>query len=247
MSALNEHSAGAMDIGTPLNCRTLPPLRESLGFGSELGTEHTEQPIVRLLEMDAADRLYLRDAFRAYGHRVVEFSSVGELLLKGVGPAPGCIVLDLLMPDPSALDLQQALAAEPQPLPIIFTAREATPQEALRAMKQGAEDFFVRPWRDGDLLSAVDQAIGKSCLREKARGELAELSHRYSRLTNTEQRVFRRLMAGVSTRQICDELGFAERTQKKHRAEILRKMEARSIAHVFLLGQRIADLMASCD
>src|SRR4029077_11700989 len=114
---------------------------------------------------DAAFRRALHHVLCAAGYRVAEYGSVGEMLLDGFGSAPGCLVMDIHMPGPSGLDLQEMIATQPEPLPVIFVTAQATVHETLRAMKAGAADFLFKPV-DGDaLLSVVNKAVHEDAIR----------------------------------------------------------------------------------
>src|ERR1700751_4753906 len=136
-----------------------------------------EAPIVRLIDDDVSFRRAVQRLLRAAGHRVAEYSSVGAMLLEGIGSAPGCLVLDIHMPGPSGLDLQEMIATQPEPLPVIFVTAEATVHETLRAMKAGAADFLFKPGDGEALLSAVNKAVAEDAARRQARKRLADLQN----------------------------------------------------------------------
>ena len=189
-----------------------------------------ETPIVRLIDDDDAFRRATSRMLRKAGHRVAEYSSVGAMLLEGIGTAPGCLVLDIHMPGPSGLDLQEMLSAQSDPLPVIFVTAEATVHETLRAMKQGAADFFFKPV-DGDaLLTVVNKSVAENVARHAARRHLTELQNRYARLSARERQVLDMVVNGAMNKQIGAEIGAAERTVKAHRAHVMEKMEATSLA-----------------
>jgi FixJ family two-component response regulator len=136
------------------------------------------------------------------------------MLLEGIGPSPGCLVLDIHMPGPSGLDLQEMIATQPEPLPVIFVTAEATVHETLRAMKAGAADFLFKPM-DGDaLLSAVNKAVAEDATRRQVRRRLNDLQNRYSRLSPAKQ-VLDMVVNGALNKQIGAELGAAERTVRR--------------------------------
>jgi len=189
-----------------------------------------ETPIVRLIDDDASFRRAVQRLFRAAGHRVAEYNSVGAMLLEGIGSAPGCLVLDIHMPGPSGLDLQEMIATQPEPLPVIFATAEATVHETLRAMKAGASDFLFKPVDGEALLAAVNKAIAEDATRRRARRRLNDLQNRYSRLSPRERQVLDMVVNGALNKQIGAELGAAERTVKAHRAHVMEKMEVTSLA-----------------
>jgi len=189
-----------------------------------------ELPVVRLIDDDIAFRRALQRLLKGAGHQVMEYGSVGEMLLEGIGSAPGCLVLDIHMPGPSGLDLQEMVATQPEPLPVIFVTAEATVHETLRAMKAGAADFLFKPV-DGDaLLSVVNKAVHEDAIRRQAHRRLSALQTRYSRLSPRERQVLDMVVNGALNKQISAELGAAERTVKAHRAHVMEKMEVSSLA-----------------
>ena len=128
-----------------------------------------ETPTIRLIDDDVSFRRALQRLLREAGHQVAEYGSVGEMLLEGIGSAPGCLVLDIHMPGPSGLDLQEMIASQPEPLPVIFVTAEATVHETLRAMKAGAADFLFKPVDGETLLSVIGKAIQDDAARRQAR------------------------------------------------------------------------------
>ena len=189
-----------------------------------------EIPTIRLIDDDVSFRRALQRLLRAAGHQVAEYGSVGEMLLEGIGSAPGCLVLDIHMPGPSGLDLQEMIASQPEPLPVIFVTAEATVHETLRAMKAGAADFLFKPVDGETLLSVIGKAVQDDAARRQARRRLCALQTRYSRLSPRERQVMEMVVNGALNKQISAQLGAAERTVKAHRAHVMEKMEVSSLA-----------------
>src|SRR5690349_1352881 len=155
-----------------------------IGMGKQISAAADgESPVVRLIDDDIAFRRALQRLLKGAGHQVMEYGSVGEMLLEGIGGAPGCLVLDIHMPGPSGLDLQEMVASQPEPLPVIFVTAEATVHETLRAMKAGASDFLFKPVDSETLLTVVRKAIEDDAVRRQARRRLCALQNRYSRLS----------------------------------------------------------------
>lgn len=197
-----------------------------------------DAPIVRLIDDDVAFRRAMQRLLRTAGLQVVEYGSVGDMLLEGIGSAPGCLVLDIHMPGPSGLDLQEMVASQPETLPMIFVTAEATVHETLRAMKAGATDFLFKPVDGEMLLSVIRKAIADDAVRRQARRRLCALQNRYSRLSPRERQVMEMVVNGALNKQISAELGAAERTVKAHRAHVMAKMEVSSLADlVRAMGQ----------
>ncbi|MBO9513482.1 MAG: response regulator transcription factor [Variovorax sp.] len=185
---------------------------------------------MRLIDDDVAFRRAVRRVLQAAGHEVAEYSSVGAMLLEGIGTAPGCLVLDIHMPGPSGLDLQEMIATQPEPLPVIFVTAEATVHETLRAMKAGAADFLFKPVDGETLVSVVNKAVLEDAARRKSRRQLSDLQTRYARLSVRERQVLEMVVNGALNKQISAELGAAERTVKAHRAHVMAKMGVSSLA-----------------
>jgi len=188
-----------------------------------------EAPLIRLIDDDVSFRRALQRLLKAAGHQVVEYGSVGEMLLAGINGPPGCLVLDIHMPGPSGLDLQDMLAAQPDPLPVIFVTAHATAQETLRAMKAGATDFFFKPVDGQALLAVVNKAAREDAARRQAHKRLTALKSRYLRLSPRERQVLDMVVNGALNKQISAQLGAAERTIKAHRARVMEKMEVSSL------------------
>ena len=200
-----------------------------------------EAPLIRLIDDDVAFRRALQRLLQAAGHRVAEYGSVGEMLLDGIGEAPGCLVLDIHMPGPSGLDLQEMIASQPQPLPVIFVTAEATVHETLRAMKAGAADFLFKPVDSEALLAVVNKAVQDDASRRLARRRLCTLQSRYSRLSPREREVLDMVVNGALNKQISAKIGAAERTVKAHRAHVVEKMEVNSLADLVRAVGHLAD------
>ncbi len=196
----------------------------------ELFLNNTESPIVRIIDDDLSFRRSIQRLLQASGYQALAYSSVGDMLLAGVGSAPGCILLDLHMPGPSGLDLQEMLMAGERPLPIIFLTGDATVQETVRAMKAGAVDFLIKPIESDTLLAIVDKAIKKDAGQRHEHNHLSALQERYSTLSPREREVLNMVAKGALNKQISAALGAAERTVKAHRAHVMAKMEVRTLA-----------------
>jgi FixJ family two-component response regulator len=194
-----------------------PPLRNDL-------------PVLRLVDDDESFRRALNRLLRAAGYQVAEYGSVGEMLLAGMGSAPGCMILDIHMPGPSGLDLQEMVATRPDPLPVIFVTAQATVHETLRAMKAGATDVLFKPVDSEMLLEAVQGAVSKNAAQRLASQMRSALQTRYARLSPRERQVLDMVVRGSLNKQISWELGAAERTVKAYRANMMEKMEVRSVA-----------------
>ncbi len=192
--------------------------------------ENTDPPIIRIVDSDFAFRSNMQSLLQASGYRVMAYGSVGEMLLAGIGCAPGCILLDLHMPGPSGLDLQEMLMAGERPLPIIFITDTATVQESVRAMKAGALDFLIKPIESDTLLSIVYTAVKKDASQRREHNHLSALKERYATLSPREREVLDMVVNGAMNKHISAAIGAAERTVKAHRAQAMAKLKVNSLA-----------------
>ena len=195
--------------------------------------------VVHVVDDDEPMRTALARLLRAEGHEVRTYASAGDFLMAPVEQAPGCIVLDLQMPGPSGLELQQALERYPAALPIVFLTGHGTIASSVRAMKAGAVDFLTKPVEPEVLLKAVAAALSRDRLAREARDHIGDAQSRYARLSARERSVFSHVVWGRLNKQIADDLGISERTVKMHRAQMMAKMRAGSVAELV----RVADLL----
>jgi FixJ family two-component response regulator len=199
----------------------------------------TAPPLIHLVDDDDSLRSAMQRLLAAAGHRVKAYASAGEFLLDPPADAPGCLLLDLRMPGPSGLDLQEALARHGIRLPVIFLSGHGDLATGVRAMKAGAVDFLSKPVEREPLLAAVARALELDAAQRAACGAEAELQARFSQLTAREREVFELVVAGRLNKQIADVLGIAERTVKAQRAQVMAKLGAANAAE---LGRIAAQL-----
>jgi FixJ family two-component response regulator len=185
---------------------------------------------VFLVDDDAAVRRGLTRLLRAVGLEVASFPSADALLLALDGQEPACVVADLRMPGRTGLDLQDELARRGLDLPLLFISGHADVTSSVRAMKRGAVDFLEKPLADGELIDAVQRALTAYRERQAARREKETLAARLARLTPREREVFALVASGLLNKQVGYELGTTEKTIKVHRARVMEKMEADSLA-----------------
>jgi FixJ family two-component response regulator len=172
----------------------------------------------------------------ATGFRTASFSSPQSFLEQYEPAARGCMVLDVSMPGFSGLELQQALIQKDCSLPIVFLTGRGDIPTTVRAMKHGAVDFLTKPVDDNDLIAAVDRALDREAKDHVRRAQLAELQMRLSTLTSREQEVLGHVIAGRLNKQIAAVLGTTEKTVKVHRARVMEKMQAQSLAELVRLS-----------
>ena len=199
----------------------------------------SEPPLVHVVDDDDSLRKAITRLLRAAGYEVRAYSSAGEFALSHRDNRRGCVLLDMRMPGPSGLDLQEALAREDEPLPVIFLTAHGDVPTSVRAMKAGAVDFLTKPVKRDTLLSAVRTALARDMKSHISREQLRDLRVRFAKLTPRERDVFELVVAGRLNKQIAAELGMAERTVKAHRAQVMVKMGATSLAELVRLADRM--------
>ena len=202
----------------------------------------TAPPLIHVVDDDDSLRSALQRLLAAAGYRVKAYASAGEFLLDPPADAPGCLLLDLRMPGPSGLDLQEALARHGIRLPVIFLSGHGDLATGVRAMKAGAVDFLSKPVEREPLLAAVARALELDAAQRAASGVDRELRARFAMLTAREREVFELVAAGRLNKQIADALGIAERTVKAQRAQVMAKLGAANAAE---LGRIAAQLRGS--
>jgi FixJ family two-component response regulator len=199
----------------------------------------TDDPIVFVVEDDSSMREALVDLFTSVGLSVEAFKSAREFLEHRRGDAPACLVLDVRLPGLSGLDLQRGLARTEAPIPIIFITGHGDIPMSVRAMKEGAVEFLAKPFRDQDLLDAIQHALGIDRAARKERAMVTEVRRRYESLTNREREVMKLVVSGLLNKQIAGELGSSEVTVKMHRGQVMRKMKAQSIVELLRMAEKI--------
>ena len=198
-----------------------------------------EKPIIHVVDDDVSVRKALSRLLNAAGYEVRAYSSAGDFALAAREKSRGCVLLDLQMPGPSGLDLQQVLAREENPLPIIFLTGHGDIPQSVRAMKAGAMDFLTKPIDSQILLAAVRTALARDRASQTTQEQKRELQDRFETLTPREREVFHLVVSGKLNKQIAAELKMAERTVKAHRAQVMVKMRATSLAELVHFDDRM--------
>jgi FixJ family two-component response regulator len=204
-----------------------------------MATGETTRVVVHVVDDDAGMRTGVCRLLEAAGYEARAYASAGDFLLADPLDAPGCVLLDLRMPGPSGLELQQALAKRGDPLPVIFLTGHGDVASSVRALKAGASDFLTKPVDSKMLLAAVENALVEDAARRAERDDLRTLQARYEALTPREREVFARVVAGKLNKQIAGEIGTAERTVKAHRARVMEKMQVDSLAELVRVASRL--------
>jgi FixJ family two-component response regulator len=195
--------------------------------------------VVFVVDDDAAVREAIESLLRSVDLQVVTFGSASEFLRSKLPDVPGCLVLDVRLPGLSGLDFQTELAKAGIQIPIIFITGYGDIPMTVRAMKAGAVEFLTKPFREQDMLDAVQVALGKDRDRREQDKKTSELRRLFDSLTSREQEVMGFVTAGLMNKQIAAEIGVSEITVKVHRGNVMRKMGARSLADLV----RIADTL----
>jgi len=198
-----------------------------------------EAAVVYVVDDDISVREAVRNLLRSVGLEVEAFGTAQQFLSAKRGDAPGCLVLDVRLPGISGLDLQRQLVEADIQVPIIFITGHGDIQMSVRAMKAGAVEFLTKPFRDQDLLDAVQQAIERDREGRRQRAEAVEIRRRYESLTSREQEILILVVQGLANKQIGDELNITEPTVKLHRGHVMQKMEADSLADLIRMSERL--------
>jgi FixJ family two-component response regulator len=197
---------------------------------------------VFVVDDDPSVRRSTERLVRSMGFGVRTFAT-GQEFLDFIAAArvdgPACVVLDVQLPGPSGLDLQRELVRRGAPSPIIFLTGRGSIPMSVRAMKEGAVEFLTKPVRPRDLLAAIRAAIAGDRASQDERRELSALHERYDRLTAREREVMAHVVSGLLNKQIAGELDASERTVKFHRAHVMKKMQADSLADLVRMAERL--------
>ena len=198
-----------------------------------------ERPIVFVVDDDESMRKGLSNLIRSVDLRVEAFASAPEFLEAKLPDVPCCLILDIRLPGVSGLDFQTKLAAAKIEIPIIFMTGHGDIPMTVRAMKAGAIEFLTKPFRDQDMLDAIQIALDRDRTRHEKANVVSVLRRKFDSLTPREQQVMICVTAGLMNKQVAAEIGITENTVKVHRGNVTKKMGAKSLAELV----RMADVL----
>jgi len=197
------------------------------------------EDMVFVVDDDVGTRESLKNLIRSVGLRAETFASAQDFMRSARPDVPGCLVLDVRLPGLSGLDLQKRMAEIGLEIPIVFISGHGDIPMSVRAMKAGAVEFLTKPFREQELLDAIQQALERDRNAREQRAETAELRSRYRRLTPREREVMALVVTGLLNKQVAGELGTSEASVKVHRQHVMEKMRAGSLAALVRMADRV--------
>jgi FixJ family two-component response regulator len=198
-----------------------------------------DQPTIFVIDDDVSARDAVKGVLKSVGLRVETFESAQEFLQKSPPDGPNCLVLDVRLPGLSGLDFQRELTRLNIRIPIVFITGYGDIPMTVQAMKAGAVEFLTKPFRDQDLLDAIQQALERDRTIRQQRSEVAVLRQRFEMLTERERQVMGLVVAGKLNKEIAAELGTSEITVKVQRSHLMRKMQADSVIDLVKMAEKI--------
>ena len=196
-------------------------------------------PVIFVVDDDPSVRIALERLIKAVGFRVQTFDTAQSFLNAVPCDAPCCLILDVRLPQMSGLELQQEMTLRGLDMPIIFITGHGTVSMSVRAMKAGAMDFLEKPFEEQQLLDAIQAAVGKDRQSMQQQAEIMQIQKKAALLTSREYEVFKLVVSGRLNKQIADELAASEKTIKVHRARVMDKMKAKSLASLVRMAEKI--------
>jgi FixJ family two-component response regulator len=196
-------------------------------------------PTVFIVDDDRGMRQAVQDLVESVGLRAEAFATGQEFLNKKRTSDPSCLVLDVRLPQMSGLDFQRRLTEIGMQIPIIFITAHGDVPMSVKALKSGAVEFLTKPFRDQDLLDAIQQALQRDRVSLELEAEVHDLLRRYKTLTTREREVMALVVSGKANKQISSEIGTSEGTVKIHRGNVMQKMQARSLIELVRIADKL--------
>ena len=201
-------------------------------------------PTVYIIDDDARVRASIQGLLKSAGLHSIGFETAEEFWREEATDGPSCLILDVSLPGISGLDFQQQLRSAGRSIPIIFITGHGDIPMSVKAIKSGALEFLTKPFGDQDLLNAVEQALARDSISRIEHAEITALEKRYDDLTHREKEVMEFVISGLLNKQIAAELGISEVTIKVHRARVMHKMQAGSLAELVLMREKLRGIHA---